>query len=285
MSEFSLKYGVSTWLWKSPFTNADAEFYFQKIKSLGFDAIELPIEDPVDIDASFIKSLLKKHELSAVVCGAFSSGRDLASESPDLRENSLQYILDCVEIARGIGAKVFAGPMYSAVGKARMVDSEQRNEEWKRAVEGIQKAAEAAAKNNIILAVEPMNRFETDMVNTSEDVIRMVDDVNHENVKVVLDSFHMCIEEQNLEEAIIRVGEKLAHFQVSENHRGVPGTGLTDWKGIKRGLNRIDYKGIISIESFTPENKSLAEAVCIWKKFTANQDEFARSGLNFLKTL
>ena len=93
------------------------------------------------------------------------------------------------------------------------------------------------------------------------------------------------IEEQNMLQAIITAGEDLIHVQVSENYRGTPGTGTTNWNDIKMGLQQINYQGNIVIESFTPDNKNLAEAVCIWKPLAESQDKFAQDGLKFLKNL
>ena len=101
----------------------------------------------------------------------------------------------------------------------------------------------------------------------------------------MLDSFHMSIEERNIEEAITTVGDKLIHVQVSENYRGIPGTGLTPWDSFRSGLRKIGYKGAVSIESFTPEIKELAGAVCIWKNLADNQDRFAEEGYRFLDRL
>lgn len=140
-----------------------------------------------------------------------------------------------------------------------------------------------AQSSGVSIALEPLNRFESDMVNTAEDVMRLVKDINHASAKVLLDGFHMTIEEKNIREAINTVGDKLIHVQVSENHRGVPGTGLTPWTDIKEGLKDINYEGAVVIESFTPEIKELAAAVCIWKTMAKSQDEFASEGLKFLK--
>jgi D-psicose/D-tagatose/L-ribulose 3-epimerase len=95
----------------------------------------------------------------------------------------------------------------------------------------------------------------------------------------------MAIEERNIEQAIKTVGHKLVHVQVSENYRGTPGTGQTPWHLFKSGLSSIHYNGAVSIESFTPEVKELAGAVCIWKNLAESQDGFAQDGIDFLKKL
>jgi D-psicose/D-tagatose/L-ribulose 3-epimerase len=175
--------------------------------------------------------------------------------------------------------------MYSAVGKARMVSPEQRKVEWDRAVKNIRKVCEFAIADGLEIALEPLNRFESDLINTCDDVMRLIRDVNHPAAKVLLDGFHMSIEERSIEKAIVTAGEKLIHVQVSENYRGTPGTGQTNWDAFQRGLERIDYNGVVSIESFTPEIKELAGAVCIWKNLASNQDQFASEGFAFLNQL
>ena len=123
------------------------------------------------------------------------------------------------------------------------------------------------------------------MVNTSDDVLRMIQDIDHPNAKIALDSFHMTLEERDLQQAFLLVKDHLIHVQVSENYRGIPGTGQTRWDHILAGLRAIDYQGVVSIESFTPHVQELAGAVCIWKPFANSQDEFAEQGLDFLKNL
>lgn len=278
------KFGVSTWLWTSPFTTETISL-FPKIKSMGFDAVEIPVEDPEIINAAKVKKALEENELEAIVCGAFGPSRDLTHDDPAVHDNCLQYIVKCLDFCNLWGTKFLAGPMYSAVGKARMVSPEQRKREWDRAVTNLHKVCKLAQDRNLEIAIEPLNRFESDMVNTADDVLRLVNDINHPAAKVMLDGFHMAIEERNIELAITAVGGRLIHVQVAENYRGTPGSGQTPWNSFKEGLNNINYRGTISIESFTPEIKELAGAVCIWKNLAPSQDGFAVDGLNFLRKL
>ena len=277
-----LQYGVSTWLWQSPFSTASISL-FPKIKSMGFDIVEIPVEDPDLFDVKTVKQALYDNGLIPTVCGVFGPTKDFTSDDVSLHENCFRYIEKCFEIGSYLEVDFLVGPMYSAVGKARMVSEEQRKLEWELAVTNLRKACLMASKHGQRIALEPLNRFESDLVNTAKDVMRLVTDINHESAKVLLDGFHMTIEEQNIREAINTVGDKLIHVQVSENHRGIPGTGLTPWNDFKHGLEDINYKGSMVIESFTPEIKELAGAVCIWKHLADNQDDFASEGLKFLK--
>ena len=275
-------FGVSTWLWTSPF-NRETIALFPKIKSYGYDAVEIPVEDPALIDLDLVKKALADQGLNPIICGAFGPSRDLTHDDPAFHQTCFTYLDSCLEIAGELGAGFVAGPMYSAVGKARLVSPEQRQVEWDRAVTNLRKVCRRAGEFGLDLAIETLNRFETDLINTSEDLMRLIGDINEPQAKAVLDGFHLNIEEPDLESAIRRVGDKLIHVQVSENYRGTPGTGQTNWAAWKRGLEAIKYRGTISIESFTPQVKELAGAVCIWKPLVPSQDGFAKNGLEFLK--
>lgn len=245
--------------------------------------MEIPVEDAAVLDADHLAQLLEKNNLRAAVCGAFGPGRDLTHPEAQVRQNTLDYIEQCLVLCEGIGAKFFAGPMYSQVGKVRYLPPQERQSDWNRAVEGLRRVSEMAAARNLLLAIEPLNRFESDLVNTAADAVRLVREIGHPAARVMLDSFHMTIEESDLTAAIKHAGDLLLHVQVSESHRGVPGTGLTNWSAFAAGLKAIDYQGCVVIESFTPENRDLAAAVCIWKRHCPDQDTFAREGLKFLK--
>ncbi|MDR8393644.1 sugar phosphate isomerase/epimerase [Aliifodinibius sp. S!AR15-10] len=278
----ALSFGVSTWVWTSPF-NSETVQLFPKIKKMGFDVVEIPVEDPDLVDGPRVKESLREHGLEAVICGAFGPGRDFTSDDPSIHQDCFDYMDALMDLADQLDTGFVAGPMYSAVGKARMVSPEQRKTEWKRAVTNLREVAKKADDRGLELAIEPLNRFESDLINTTEDALRLVNDIDHDAAKIMVDGFHMSIEEHNLEEAIKVAGDKLIHVQVSENYRGTPGTGQTDWDSFRRGLEAIDYSGYVNIESFTSDNQELADAVCIWKPFAEDQDQLAEEGLAFIK--
>lgn len=278
----NIRLGVSTWLWTSPFQTETISL-FAKIKKMGFDAVEIPVEDPALIDIKKVREALQANGLEAIICGAFGPTRDLTHDDPIFHQVSFDYIQKCLEISAELGSSFVAGPMYSAVGKARSVSPEQRKIEWDRATRNLHKVCQMAADLGQEIALEPLNRFESDLINNTKDLMRLIDDINHPAAKVLLDGFHMNIEEPDMEMAFRQAGDKLLHVQVSENHRGTPGQGQTRWTSIKRGLEAIDYQGVVSIESFTPSVQELAGAVCIWKPLAESQDTFASDGFRFLK--
>ena len=275
-------FGVSTWLWTSPFTTEKISL-FSKIKEMGYDAVEIPVEYPEQIDAQQVKAALDEYQLKPVVCGAFGPTRDLTHEDPAVHQQCFDYIQQCFELCNAWGATFLAGPMYAAVGKARMLSPEDRKKEWEMAVTNLQQVCDMAQERGLSVALEPLNRFETDLINTVADLDKLLKDINHSAAGILLDVFHMNIEEPDMEKAVLTAGERLLHVQIADNYRGTPGTGQVRWDDLQKGLKAVNYQGVISIESFTPEIKELAGAVCIWRHLADDQDQFASEGLAFMK--
>jgi len=276
--------GVNTWVWSSPFTTKETRL-FGKIKKMGFDVVELPIEDPKLVNAKKIREALQRHELQATVCGAFGPNRDLTSDQTKYQKEGIKYIKWCVDFCAEIGCPTFAGPMYSAVGKARGIPAAQRKKEWNLAVKNLRPVAKYAGDKGVVLAIEPLNRFETDLVNLVSQAVKLCKDIGHPAAQIHLDSFHMNIEEKDVVAACKLAGKRIAHVHASESDRGTPGTGQCDWKGLAKGLKAAGYKGPVVIETFTPAVKSIAKAAAIWRKLAPSQDGLAREGCAFLKKL
>ncbi len=144
-------------------------------------------------------------------------------------------------------------------------------------------AAEHAEKAKIYVAIEPLNRFETYFLNTAEDAVKLVKAVDHENLKVQIDTFHSNIEEKDTAAAIRATGEFLGHFHASESDRGVPGTGQVKWKECFSALREIGYGGWVTIETFAMGIVDLNKAACIWRPLYDSADDLAVKGLAFLK--
>jgi len=276
--------GVNAWVWTSPFTAASVGL-LERARVLGFDAFTIPVEDPAEIDGAAVARALRGSGLRVHVSGAYGPTRDLTHDEPRFREESLAYIRATLALCEQWGARTLVGPCYSAVGKRRHVPPEQRKVEWERAVLGLRRAGALAADHGVTLAVEPLNRFETDLVNTAEQLARLLRDVAHPAVKGHLDTFHMNIEEPGVEAALERIGADLVYVDASESDRGVPGRGQVDWNGLARGLRKIGYAGDCVIESFTPECRAIAAAAAIWRPLAESQDAIAVDGLAFLRAL
>lgn len=280
-----MQLGVSTFLWVSPFDN-DSFHLVQKVKDMGYDLIEIPVEKKDIINWPKLKDAIQNAGLKVTISGAFGPDRDISSTDAAIREQGLQYIKDCVEIAAFMGSPIFGGPLYSAVGKTRFISDEQKQQERQWCVENLTEAARFAQEKGIILGLEPLNRFESDMVNTADQALSIVQEVNHPNLKIALDTFHCNIEEKDIPTTIRKIGKDLlCHVQGNESDRGTPGTGNVDWQGIKEALEDIGYEGAVVIETFGTVSEEIAKATCIWRPLANSSDELAEEGLAFFRQL
>ncbi len=276
--------GVNAWVWESPFTR-DSVALIGKAKAMGFDVFTLPIEDPATIDIAAVKAALAEHPMRLHVSAAYGPDRDLTHEDPRVRQNSLNYMQQTMAICEQLGVRLMVGPAYSAVGKRRKVSDEQKQREWQLAVEGLTAAGNMAADYGVTLAVEPLNRFETDLINTAAQVKQLIGNIDLPSVKIHLDTFHMNIEEESIFDAIVLAGDDLVYVDASESHRGTPGKGQVKWDEVLRGLKAIGYQGDCVIESFTPDCVTIADAAAIWRPLAPSQDALAQDGYYFLQQL
>lgn len=280
-----MDFGVNTFVWVSPCTTAAVRDLAPKVKSMGFDILEISCENPALIDVAQVKNELKNNSLKTVVCGAFGPDRNLCSSDPEIVQNARGYIHWLIDAAAELGSPVVCGPMYSAVGKEHLEDEAARQAEWDRAVSGVREMAQYAEPKGVKLALEMLNRFETDLLNVVSQGLGFIQQTGMDNVGFHLDTFHMHLEEKNSGDAIRLADQKIYHFHACENDRGVPGTGQVHWDEVAKALKDVNYDGPVVIESFTSQVKEIARAVCIWREIAPSQDAIAVQGLKFLKTL
>lgn len=277
-----VKFGIDLLLWTDKFDSESVEL-IPMVGNMGFDAVEIPIFDPDTVDIKSTEKALRESGLDVLGCVIMAPGRDTISDDPDERRNAVEYLRRCVDIVSDLGGNTLVGPMYSVVGK--LVGRGRTEEEWRRAVEGLREVAEYAEPKGVMLALEPLNRFETYFINTASDMIKLVREIDHPNAGILLDTFHMNIEEKDPPGAIRQAGELLAHLHCSENDRGVPGTGHVDWDGIFRALSEIGYDRYVVLESFVPGIEEIAKAAAIWRDINPSAEAFAKEGLDFLKKM
>ena len=241
------------------------------------------MEHASDIDPVYIKSELDRHGLvCGTLCGAFGPGRDLRG-SREKQEASLAYIQQLVDIMVTLGASTLVGPVYSAVGRAEFVPEPERAGQWRLVVEHLKQACRYAEGQGREIAIEPLNRFETDFINTCGQALRMVEEVGSPALSVLLDTFHMNIEEKDPARAILQAGKKLGHFHACGSDRGTPGNDHIDWASITAALKKIGYQKHVVIESFTPDVLVIARAASIWREMEPHKNDIATDGIKFLK--
>jgi D-psicose/D-tagatose/L-ribulose 3-epimerase len=277
--------GANTWIWVSPLTDERLASIAPRVHAFGFDVIELPIENLGDWDPAQARELLHGHQLSATTCAVMSPDRDLVSDDPAVVESTHAYLRGAIDMAAAVGAKTFAGPIYSPVGKTWAMNASERASAVSRLVDNLRPVAAHAEDRNVTVAIEPLNRFETSFMNTAEQVMEVVDRVGSPSIGVLLDTFHMNIEERDPARAIRTCGAHLAHVHACGCDRGAPGGDQIPWPRIASALRDVGYEGPIVIESFTIENQAIARAAAIWRPLAPTQDAIATEGLGFLSSL
>lgn len=277
-----MKFGINTFLFTFPFTHESTQ-WFKTFKKWGFDAVEIAIDDPAAIDPGYIRSELDRAGLECCsVCGAFGPDRDLRG-TPEAQANSQAYITALIDQAVVLGAPVVAGPVYSAVGRIGGAEPAEYKAQWKLVVKNLKPLAKYAAKNGVSICIEPLNRFETDFINTVDQVLQLIADVGSPALKVHLDTFHMNIEEKCQADAIKKAGKLLGHFHACGSDRGTPGNDHIAWDEIAPALKKVKYNAGVVIESFTKDVKIIARAAAIWRQIEPCREDIAIKGLRFLR--
>ncbi len=277
-----MKYGVNTMVWTTRVNETHAAL-FSCIREWGFDGVELFLspQEPADIPA--VRKMVEANNLECTTCSVLPRECHLVSPDPEVRARSVEFLKTCVDRTAELGANLVCGPMYAGLGV--MTGRRRTVDEWKWAVEGLQAVARHAQGCQVMLCLEPLNRFETYFLNTLEDAAHLVHDIASPNVKIHFDTFHSNIEERHPAEALRSVAADLGHVHISENDRGIPGTGHNDWSGVLKALKAARYKGWLTIESFAQPEPDLAAAAAIWRDIAPSGDELARQGLRFIKRL
>ena len=280
-----MRFGVNAWVWTSPLTTAELEKLAPHVRGLGFDWLEVPLESLDDLDYRRGAQVLRDHGLGVSTCAAMGPDRDLIHPDPAIQESGMKYLRGAIDATQALGATNLVGPLYAAVGRTWQQTPEERAHDLEVLVKHLGELAKYAGDHGVVLCVEPLNRFETSFINLASQAIEVVDRVGHPACQVMLDTFHMNIEEKSLGAAIRSAGPRLRHFHACENDRGAPGSGNVTWNDVAAALKGIGYDGPVVIESFTAKVKSIARAAAIWRALAPSQDELARDGLAFLKKL
>ena len=277
-----MRFGINTFLFTSPFTNESTKL-FKTFKKWGFETVEIPIEDPSHIDPAYVKRELDAHGLvCGSACACMGPGRDLRG-TPEEQKTTMDYCKTLLDQIVVLDCPSLIGPVYSVVGKADAVDPAKQKEEWALVVTNLKQLANYAEDRGRQICIEPLNRFETDFLNTCDKGLKLIKDVGSKALKLHLDTFHMNIEEKFQGPAIRKAGKLLGHFHACGSDRGTPGNDHIDCKSIASALKAIKYNGDVVIESFTTDVKVIARAAAIWRRIEPTRDEIAVKGLKFLK--
>ena len=277
-------FGINTFLWASPFTTAHIPL-IKKAKDMGFDLIELPIEGMEDIDYVKAGAAIKDAGLKVSVCAIMGATRDPAHDDPAIQRGGIDYLKHCIDATVTMGGNCIGGPIYAAVGRTWQSTPEQRKRELERCAKNLKVVAKYAEDKGVVLGMEPLNRFESSFINIVDQALELIDMVDSPSIQMMLDTFHMNVEEKHFGPAIEKAGKHLVHVHANENDRGIPGSGHVPWNEVAAALKKINFDGAMVIESFSTTVKEIARAAAIWRPPSPDPDMLARDGQAFLRKL
>lgn len=262
---------------------------FETIRALGYDFIELLVPEPGELDPAETRRALEAADLDVVLAARVNLDRDLSSADQARSHGGIDYLRYCIDCAAALGAKTVGGPLYGSplvfAGRAPTpVDESERLARKDRCVAGLRTVTGQARDAGVRLAVEPLNRFETDVCSTVAQGLELVTAVDDPAVGLMLDTFHMHMEEASLAEAVLAGGKHIFHFQANENHRGFIGTGSTDWTAVCRALADVGYDGPIALEPFRRNDDRFGVPIAIWRPPHEDETEKLKTSLALLKS-
>jgi D-psicose/D-tagatose/L-ribulose 3-epimerase len=277
-----LRYAVHAYAWTTSWSNETLDLV-DRAKRLGFDLIEIPLMELEKIDPSAIKKRLADVGLGVCTSTACSEDNDITGEDEATRQRGVDYLKACVKATSEMGGKTFSGVIYSAIG--RKIDAIPDEEYWKRAATGLKEVAKYAQELDVTIGIEPINRYETFLINTCDQALKLREMIDEPNVGIHPDAYHMNIEENEFYAPTKKVAPYICHFHLSESHRGIPGQGTVDWDSIYRALGESGYNGVVGLESFDDVSDAMRSATCVWRKMAGSSDELLTKGLQYLHGL
>ncbi len=225
----------------------------ERIAHFGYDGVEIS-GDPYNLNVKAVKELLKANGLEASsICGVYTQERDLSNADPVVRMRTVQYVKDCVLFASELGAKIVI-VVPSLICKT--IHSAPLEEEWQFACESISEAGQFAAGMGVQLAIEPLNRYESYLVKRVDQALKLRNEIGLDNVGVMVDTFHMNIEEKSIPEAIKKTANHLIHVHIADSNREAAGFGHIDLHSLMEALLEIKYRGYIAMEFVLPRTNS-----------------------------
>lgn len=269
-----MKHGIYYAYWEQEW-NADYSYYIEKVKRLGFDILEIsaaPLRKFTQKEIQRLRQCAMANEIEMTAGYGPTYDKNLATPDKMVRRHVLDFYKEIFEKMEALDIHVLGGGLHSywPLDVSKTFD---KKEDWKYSVEGIHSLAVEAQKYKINLGMEVLNRFEGYLLNTAEEGVRFVQDVDEDNVKVMLDTFHMNIEENDIGEAIRKTGSYLGHLHTGECNRMVPGKGRIPWREIGRALYDIRYEGAVVMEPFVKMGGQVGQDIRVWRDISKGADE------------
>jgi len=277
-----MKLGIHAMAWTSHWSDESLPLV-DRVAELGLDFLEIPLMDVEDVHPAPIRKRLDDAGIDVVTSTVLSEATDITSADPRVRASGVDYLRRCVDVTAELGATQFSGVIYGMHGKRPRERPNEQDRAW--SAECLARTAEHAAERGVAIGIEPVTRYESPLVNTCEQAVRLAELIDAPNLRIHLDTYHMNIEEKSWAEPVVLAGDRLCHFHLCENDRGIPGTGLVDWEELFGALARIGYAGYAGLESFVDVSEDMVAGTCVWRDLAPSGDVLVREGTAFLRDL
>ncbi len=277
-----MEIGVHGLVFVGQFDETGLTTAIEKTKAAGFDLIEIPLMDPWSFDRELAARLLRENGLASSASLGLSESTDLTSENPAVVAAGERMLEECLDIVHAMGGSRLCGVIYSAMKKYMAPATVEGRAS---SASAINRLASRAAGLGIHLSLEVVNRYETNLMNTGRQALGFLEEINHPNVSVHLDTYHMNIEESDQFSPVLDVGDRLGYVHIGESHRGYLGSGTVDFDSFFRALARIDYDGPVVFESFSSAvvHQDLSRTLGIWRNLWDDSDDLAAHANGFIR--
>ena len=270
-------FGAHAFIWAAEWSREGAQRVISGAAAAGLDFVEIPLLDPKTMDIEHTRALLESHGIGC----SCSLGLPREFHLPFDPDGAERFLAETVELTARLGSSVLTGCLYTHLGT--LTGKPPEPEELERVVRVLKSTARRAADYGVELGIEPVNRYETYLINLSEQLSDVLDRIDEPNVFAHLDTYHMNIEEKGFYEPILSLGPRLRYIHLSESDRGTPGTGNVHWDDVFRGLRDSSYDGALVMESFAAVNEAIIGATALWRDVVGDPDVLVTDGLAFLR--
>lgn len=273
--------GIHALVWAGDTSRSSVDRAIIKTAEAGFDLLEFSLHDLDNFDIADARRRLESAGLKVACSRGLAFDADVSSEDSAVVERGARLLSESLEAATALGSRVLTGALYSALGKYPRPVTERG---LRNAISVLASLAREARTRGVTLGLEVCNRYETNVVNTARDALRLADAIGEDNVVIHLDTYHMNIEEDDMVRPVHEVGQRLGYVHIGENHRGFLGSGHIDFSGFFHALAQIGYQGPITFESFSSSvvAPDLSNNLAIWRDMWSDGEQLASDARAFL---
>lgn len=271
-----MEFGAHAFVWEPEWNDVTGRKVITEAGRIGLNLVEIPLLHPETFDGPGTKKILDENGIYATYSLGLPGDRSLP-ERPKEAEAFLRTAIDTIASA---GGSVLTGVLYGTLGELPGRPPEE--DDYAVIAEVLRSVAGYADSQGIRLGIEPVNRYETFLVNTAQQAVELLDRIAADNMFIHLDTYHLNIEEESFGEAIRTAGSRMGYIHLSESHRGTPGRGTVDWDDVFSGLKDVGFTGALVMESFVKLNPDIARATCMWRTIVKDPEAMIRDGVAFL---